>query len=199
MKEFSHAGTAQASLCSDSIIFGECWMGDTLDRPQDDAPLATSKHASAAVEAATDFLLEPRGDTLIGRAVTINRPRAELFAYWRDFANLATFMENVERIDVLDRQALALGGQGPRRARPSSGIRCHRGARGALIAWARTKAPTSQQRPHRVPRRRRRGTVVTATILYDPPAGTIGKLIAKMFQREPKPSRRGATCAASSS
>ena len=30
-----------------------------------------------------------------------------------------------------------------------------------------------------------RGTVVTATILYDPPAGIIGKVIAKMFQREP--------------
>ena len=30
-----------------------------------------------------------------------------------------------------------------------------------------------------------RGTVVTATIAYDPPGGAIGKLIAKMFQREP--------------
>lgn len=30
-----------------------------------------------------------------------------------------------------------------------------------------------------------RGTVVTATILYDPPAGMIGKLVAKLFQREP--------------
>ena len=30
-----------------------------------------------------------------------------------------------------------------------------------------------------------RGTVVTATILYDPPGGTIGKVIAKLFQREP--------------
>ena len=30
-----------------------------------------------------------------------------------------------------------------------------------------------------------RGTVVTATILYDPPGGVIGKVIAKMFQREP--------------
>ena len=26
---------------------------------------------------------------------------------------------------------------------------------------------------------------MTATILYDPPAGIVGKLIAKMFQREP--------------
>ena len=30
-----------------------------------------------------------------------------------------------------------------------------------------------------------RGTVVVATIAYDPPAGMVGKLIAKMFQREP--------------
>jgi uncharacterized membrane protein len=30
-----------------------------------------------------------------------------------------------------------------------------------------------------------RGTIVTATIVYDPPAGIVGKLIAKMFQREP--------------
>ena len=26
---------------------------------------------------------------------------------------------------------------------------------------------------------------MTATIAYDPPAGTIGKLVAKLFQREP--------------
>jgi uncharacterized membrane protein len=30
-----------------------------------------------------------------------------------------------------------------------------------------------------------RGTVVTATLLYDPPYGVVGKLIAKLFQREP--------------
>ena len=30
-----------------------------------------------------------------------------------------------------------------------------------------------------------RGTVVTATIAYDPPGGIVGKLVAKMFQREP--------------
>jgi uncharacterized membrane protein len=26
---------------------------------------------------------------------------------------------------------------------------------------------------------------VTATLLYDPPGGVIGKIVAKMFQREP--------------
>jgi uncharacterized membrane protein len=31
-----------------------------------------------------------------------------------------------------------------------------------------------------------RGTVVAATIVYDPPGGQLGQLIAKLFQREPK-------------
>jgi uncharacterized membrane protein len=31
-----------------------------------------------------------------------------------------------------------------------------------------------------------RGTFVTVTIAYDPPAGEIGRLVAKLFQREPK-------------
>ena len=31
-----------------------------------------------------------------------------------------------------------------------------------------------------------RGTEITATIVYDPPGGDLGKLIAKLFQKEPK-------------
>ncbi len=55
----------------------------------DDAPVASH----------TDT--KPDG-SLVARAVTINRPADELYAYFRDFSNLPTFMENVVRIDVLD-------------------------------------------------------------------------------------------------
>ena len=41
-------------------------------------------------------------DALVVRAVTIGKPRQELYDFWRDFRNLAAFMENVERVDVLD-------------------------------------------------------------------------------------------------
>ena len=30
-----------------------------------------------------------------------------------------------------------------------------------------------------------RGTIVSVAMLYDPPGGAVGKLIAKLFQREP--------------
>ena len=58
------------------------------------------------------------------RAVTIGKPRDEVFAFFRDFSNLARFMENIERIDVLDETPLALGGQGPGRAVRWLGTRC---------------------------------------------------------------------------
>ena len=31
-----------------------------------------------------------------------------------------------------------------------------------------------------------RGTIVTATIAYEPPAGRLGQLVAKLFQEDPK-------------
>jgi len=72
-----------------------------MPKLKDDAPITTSKRGGK-VDAATAELVEARGDSLIGRSVTINRPSAELFAYWRDFANLPSFMENVVSVERLD-------------------------------------------------------------------------------------------------
>ena len=61
--------------------------------PSDDAPLVTRKEDLG--EQARSQLIEPHGDTLVGKTVTINRPKAELYSFWRDFTNLPRFMENV--------------------------------------------------------------------------------------------------------
>jgi uncharacterized membrane protein len=152
----------------------------------DDAPLSASKHNSAAVEAMTDSLLEKRGDAIVGRAVTINRPRAELFAYFRDFTNLPTFMDNVERIDVLDakRSHWVVKAPGGKTVKWDSVVTDE--VEGEYIAWA-SEPGADIDNSGRVDFRDAgaRGTVVTATLLYDPPAGVVGKLIAKLFQREP--------------
>ena len=55
-----------------------------------------------------------------------------------------------------------------------------------MIAWASTEGadiPNSGRIEFRDAGDR--GTIVTATIAYDPPAGIIGKVVAKLFQREP--------------
>jgi uncharacterized membrane protein len=161
-------------------------MAETLDvPPQDDAPAAASKR-SDAVDRATEGLIEPKGDSVVGRTVTINRPRAELFAYWRDFANLATFMDNVERVDVLDARRSHWVVKAPAGKTVEWDSTITDESDGEYIAWASDEGadvPNSGRIEFRDAGAR--GTVVTATIVYDPPAGTLGKLVAKMFQREP--------------
>lgn len=151
----------------------------------DDAPPTTSKSRETR-DAALQTLPETRGDTLIGRTVTINRPRAELYAYWRDFARLPTFMDNVERVDVLSptRSHWVVKAPGGRTVEWDALVTEEK--EGELIAWASTEdadVPNSGRIEFRDAGER--GTIVTATIVYDPPAGVVGRLIAKMFQREP--------------
>lgn len=156
----------------------------------DDAPLASSKHASAAVDAATDTLIETPGagaDTLVGRTVTINRPRAELYAYWRDFTQLPTFMENVESVEMLDATRSRWVVKAPAGTTVEWVAKITEERDGELIAWVSEEGadvPNSGRIDFR-DAQGDRGTIVTATILYDPPAVVIGKVIAKMFQREP--------------
>lgn len=151
----------------------------------DDAPPASSKN-SAAVDEATLGLLEPRGDTLVGRAVTINRPREELYAYFRDMANLPMFMENIEHVDVRDdrRSHWVVRAPGGTTVEWDSVITEEEPGR--YFVWASTEdadVPNSGRIEFRDAGAR--GTVVSATLVYDPPAGTIGKIVARFFQREP--------------
>jgi uncharacterized membrane protein len=151
----------------------------------DDAPLSASKRKDA-VDEATGSLIEPKGDQLFGRSVTINRPVAELYGYWRDFGNLATFMDNVVEISAIDdkRSHWVVKAPGGRSVEWDAVVTDER--ENEFIAWASEEGadvPNSGRIDFRDAGTR--GTVVTATIVYDPPAGVVGKVIAKLFQREP--------------
>ena len=147
----------------------------------DDAPAATARDAAVAAhaEGAT------QGDTVVHRAVTINRPRAELYAYWRDFTNLATFMENVERIEPIDDKRTHWVVKAPAGRTVEWDAVLTRDD-GQVLAWE-SEPGADVRNSGQVEFRDAgsRGTIVTATIAYDPPAGVIGKIVAKMFQREP--------------
>ena len=162
-------------------------MGDTLAPPaQDDAPITTSKRNEAVTDATTS-LLEEKGDALVGKTVTINRPRAELYAYWRDFSNLPNFMENLVSVEMLDHRRSRWVVKAPAGKTVEWTAAITEEIEGELIAWASEEGadvPNSGRIDFRdAPGGR--GTWVSATILYDPPAGIIGKVIATMFQREP--------------
>jgi uncharacterized membrane protein len=160
-------------------------MSDTRDARTDDAHASTAK-TSHGRDQATEALIDAKGDHVVGRSVTINKPANELYAYFRDFAKLGTFMENVERVDVLDdkRSHWVVKAPGGKTVEWDARITDER--EGELIAWTSEEgadiANSGRVEFHEAGAR---GTIVTAMIAYDPPGGTVGKLIAKLFRREP--------------
>jgi uncharacterized membrane protein len=160
-------------------------MTDSDVAQRDDAP-AIAKIDSEEGRAIAAEQLETVESSIVGRSVTINRPVNELYAYWRDLGNLPTFMDNIIRIDVIDatRSHWVVKAPGGKTAEWNAVVTDE--AENAYIAW---KSEEGADVPHsgRIDFRDAgaRGTVVSALISYEPPAGVIGKLIAKIFQREP--------------
>jgi len=150
-------------------------MSDKISHTMaDDAPISTAKH--------------PNMDAmLIGRTVTINRPREDLYAYWRDLRNLPNFMENVRAIRVIDDRLSRWTVAAPAGQTVEWDSIIVEDEPGRLIAW-KSSQDADILNSGRIEFRDSpagRGTEVTATILYDPPAGAAGKLVAKLFQKEP--------------
>lgn len=152
----------------------------------EEAPAATAKHGDGAAVAAAAGI-EAQGEAPSAVTVTVARPRTELYEFWRDFKNLPRFMENVVAVDVLD------GGRSHWEVKAPAGQTVEWTSRitedepGTTIAWA-SEPDADVPNSGRIDFRDApggRGTWVTATIVYDPPAGLIGKVVAKLFQREP--------------
>lgn len=149
---------------------------------RDDAPATTARDGDTRADAAV-------GDesAIVGRTVTIDRPKAEIYAFWRDFSNLAQVMENIERIDATDRvrSHWVVKAPGGKTVEWDSVVTQDEADR--LIAWQSVEDSDvrSSGRVEFLDAAPGRGTMVRATIAYDPPGGVIGEWIAKLFQREP--------------
>ena len=153
----------------------------------DDAPLSAAK--SPKPESMVYPQLDAReGDTLIGRSVTIDRPRDELYKFWRHFENLPRFMHNIRSVVVSDSGESHWVVEAPAGRTVEWDSEITADEPGKLIAW-RSLDGASVRNSGQVEFRDSpdgRGTVVTVTLTYDPPGGALGQLIAKLFQKEPK-------------
>jgi uncharacterized membrane protein len=126
-------------------------------------------------------------DAVAVRAVTIGRPREEVFAFFRDFSNLGRFLENIERVDVIDDTRSHWVVKAPAgHSVEWDSVLTHEEP-GRLLAWK--TAPGADVKNHgRVVFKDAPGdcgTEIHATIVYEPPAGALGKVIAALFQKEP--------------
>ena len=126
--------------------------------------------------------------TLVSRAITINRPRQELYDFWREFKNLQLFLENVRSVTKIDATHSRWIIEAPAGRTVEFISRITEDEPGRLIAWTSEEgaevANSGRIKFEDAPGGR--GTIVRATIAYDPPAGAVGRAVATLFQREPK-------------
>ena len=142
--------------------------------PPDDAPIADSKTAKPE-------------RALLEEAVTISRPAGELYGFWRDQVNLAGVMENVVSIEKLGEDRFRWTVKAPAGREVSWEAVVTNDVPDRELSWQSAEgADIDNAGRVTFEDAGERGTVVRATIAYDPPGGKVGQIVAKLFQREPR-------------
>ena len=133
---------------------------------------------------------KPKGEkgTLIGRAVTINRPRQEVYAAWRDFTRFPEFMDNVRSVQMIDQKTARWTIEAPAGNTVELITETTHDLPGERIAWKSVEGSdiTTAGEVLFFDAPPGRETVVQLVMTYDPPGGAVGKMVAKLFQREPR-------------
>jgi uncharacterized membrane protein len=127
------------------------------------------------------------GRVRVRKAVTIDRPVEDVYAFWRNLENLPRFMRHLESVRAIDDRRSVWRAWAPA---------------GRVVEW---EAEITDDRPNERLAWRSvegsqvandgvvtfsratgdRGTVVTAELEYSPPGGILGARIARIFGQEP--------------
>jgi len=128
-----------------------------------------------------------REGAVVGRSITVNAPREEVYSRWRDFSTFPNFMENVVSVTPLDQTRSRWVVEGPADSTIEFETRITEDRPNELIAWE-SDEDAEVRNSGRVTFRDAaggRGTEIEAVIAYDPPGGAVGRMAAKLFQKEP--------------
>lgn len=129
----------------------------------------------------------------VREATTVNRPREEVYRFWRDFGNLPRFMDHLESVEVLDDVRSRWKAKAPAGARVEWDAEIVEDRENELISWRSLQhADVSNSGSVRfVPAPGNRGTEVHVELRYQPPGGNLGAIVAKLFGEEPSQQVKG--------
>jgi uncharacterized membrane protein len=119
--------------------------------------------------------------------VTILKPAAELFQFWRQFENLPQFMEHLKDVRRIDEKRSHWVAKGPMGASVEWDAEIINEEPDRLIAWRSVGDPmVDNSGSVRFVDAGEKGTEVQVTLDYIPPAGKLGAGIAKLFGEDPE-------------
>ncbi|MGH9348867.1 MAG: SRPBCC family protein [Vicinamibacterales bacterium] len=118
-------------------------------------------------------------------AVTINRPASEVYRFWRTLENLPRFMTHLTSVAVLEGGISRWVAKGPAGTSVEWDARIINEIENTLLAWqsleGSTVASAGSVRFDETPR----GTQVRVHFQYDPPAGKLGAVVARLLGEDP--------------
>ena len=123
----------------------------------------------------------------VEETITIERPAREIYDFWRNFTNLPQFMDNIKSVEKLGDKRSHWVIKAPAGTSVEFDSRVVEDVPGRTIAWESEEGASvpNRGRVEFTPSESGRSTAVRVTISYDPPAGAAGRVVAKLFQREP--------------
>ena len=111
-----------------------------------------------------------------------------MYERWRDFTRFPEFMDNVRDVTRLDDTRSQWTIEAPMGAKVTLVTRIVEDVPGKTIAWVSDpdSQVTTEGRVEFADAPPGRGTYVRLVLRYTPPAGSLGRAVAKLFQREPE-------------
>jgi uncharacterized membrane protein len=140
-----------------------------------------------AIDSGNGGLAEANRGIEVRKAITVNKPPEEVYAFWRNLENLPQFMVHLESVRVLDARLSYWKARAPLGTAVEWTAEITEDIPNRLLAWQSvegTKVPNSGHVEFK-PAPGDRGTEVHVRLRYDPPGGTLGATIAKLFGEEP--------------
>ncbi|WP_110180747.1 SRPBCC family protein [Nocardioides solisilvae] len=128
------------------------------------------------------------GPLSLEASTTVNRPPDEVYAFWRDLANLPTFMLHLESVTPQADGRSHWVAKGPAGRKVSWDAEITSEETGRRLAWRSLKGASvdNSGTVHFVPAPGDRGTEVRVVLHYDVPGGLLGRAVARLFGEEPE-------------
>jgi uncharacterized membrane protein len=142
---------------------------------------------TASTNAGPRAVIQHKEGHKVGRSITVNRPVAEMYRFWRDFRNLPRIMSHLQSVEVLDdkRSHWVAAAPGGRTVEWDAEIITEEP--NVLIGWRSVgDAEIANAGSVRFePAPGGRGTEIHVSLAYDPPLGRAGIAVASLFGEEP--------------
>jgi uncharacterized membrane protein len=149
-------------------------------------------HGATGDKSLQDRVVEATGldnSLRVEKSVTIiNKSPEDLYRYWRDFANLPSFMKHLQRVDILSDTRSHWVTSAPMNATVEWDAEIVADRPNELIAWASTDSADVDNSGfvHFQPAPRGQGTEVKVVLEYSLPGGKVAAAVAKLFGEEPE-------------